>query len=75
MAQKGGPVVVITAVMDRALLAQDGKADYFFQIGKIEIRGRALAIRERTRLDEIPVGDTGLVEKKRVCGQVKLGEW
>ena len=47
-AQKGGPEVVITAVMNRALLALDGKADYFFQVGKIELRGRRLAIREQT---------------------------
>jgi hypothetical protein len=33
-AQKGGPVVIIIAVMDRGLLALDGKTDYFFQIGK-----------------------------------------
>jgi len=64
-AQKGGPVVVVTAVMDRALLALDGKADYFFQVGKIELRGRALAIKEQTRLDKVPVGNPGLVEKRK----------
>jgi len=46
-AQKGGPVVVITAVMDRALLALDGKADYFFQIGKIKLRGEPWLSRSR----------------------------
>lgn len=73
-AQKGGPVVVITAVMDRGLLALEGKADYFFQLGKIKLRGRCLAIKEQTRLDEVLVGNTGLVEKGKMCGQVKLGE-
>jgi hypothetical protein len=53
----------------------DGKADYFFQMGKIELRGRVLAIMEQTRLDKIPVGNPGLAEKKRMYGQVKLGEW
>ncbi len=73
-AQKGGPVVVITAIMDRALLALDGKVDHFFQVGKIELRGRALAIKEQRRLDEILVGMAGKVEKGRLFGQVKLGK-
>ena len=73
-AQRGGPVVVITAIKDRGLLALDGKADYFFQMGKIELGGRCLAIKEQTRLDELPVGNTGLVEKRRMFGQVKLEE-
>ena len=40
-AKLGGPVLVITAVMDRGLLSLDGKADQFFQIGRIEMRGKA----------------------------------
>ena len=74
-AQKRGPVVVITAIMDRALLALDGKADYFFQFGKIELRGRRLASREQKQLDEISTSIGANGERKRMCGQVKLGEW
>ena len=74
-AKQGGPVVVITAIMDRALLALDGKADYFFQIGTVSLRGRRLAIKEQTRLDEVPVGTSGNVEKRRMFGQMKLGDW
>lgn len=53
-ARRGGPVVLITAIMDRALLKLDGKADYFFQTGKIELRGRALANKEQTHFDSLP---------------------
>lgn len=74
-ARKGGPVVVITAIMDRALLVLDGKADFFFQIGKTQFRGRCLAIKEQTHWDELSVKTPGPVERKKMCGQVKLGEW
>jgi len=46
-AQKGGPVVLITAIMDRELLTLDGKADYFYQMGKIEYQGRSRAMKEQ----------------------------
>lgn len=74
-AKKGGPVVLITAIMDRALLKLDGKADYFFQIGDIEIRGKRLEIKEQKHLNEILVVMPGPGEKRRMYGQVKLGEW
>ncbi len=74
-ARKGGPVVVITAIMDRALLKLDGKADYFFQVGKRELKGRALANKEQTNLDSLPVCSPGPVKRGRLYGQMKLGEW
>ena len=73
-ARKGGPVVLITAIMDRALLALDGKADYFFQLGKTELRGRSRAIREQTHFDEISGNYSEPVEKRKLFGQMKLGE-
>lgn len=72
-ARKGGPVVLITAIMDRALLALDGKADFFFQLGKVELRGRTLAIREQVHLDEYPTGALEPGKKGRLYGQMKLG--
>lgn len=51
------------------------KADYFFQVGKIELRGRALALKEQTQLDKLLAGTVGNGEKGRLFGQVKLGEW
>ena len=38
--RRGGPVVLITAVMDRGLLKLDGKADFFFQVGKIPMNAK-----------------------------------
>lgn len=72
-ARKGGPVVVITAIMDRGLLKLDGKADYFFQVGKILLRGRRLEVKEQMHLDEISVGSSAPVVKGRMYGQMKLG--
>lgn len=74
-ARQGGPVVVITAIMDRALLELDGKADYFFQIGKIQLKGRRLAMKEQITLDEFPVCSPGPVIRRKMYGQVKLWEW
>lgn len=74
-ARKGGPVVVITAAMDRGLLSLEGKADYFFQIGKEEHQERRLRTRNQKRLDEIPAGKMQIGEKGRMYGQMKLGEW
>lgn len=74
-AQKRGPVVVITVIMDRALLALDGKADYFFQLGKIKYGRRSLACIEQRTFDEISTGVAGTVARKKMCGQVKLGDW
>jgi len=74
-AQKRGPVVVITVIMDRALLALDGKADYFFQLGKIKYGRRSLACKEQRTFDEISTGVVGTVVTKKMCGQLKLGDW
>jgi hypothetical protein len=74
-ARNGGPVVVITSIMDRELLALDGKADYFFQVGKIPARGRAPASPEQKELDEFVAAIPGVAEKRRLYGQVKLAGW
>lgn len=71
-ARKAGPVVVLTSYMDRSLLKLDGKADYFYQVGKIRIRGKCLAIREQTRLDRLPQSSPGQMIKVKMCGQTKL---
>lgn len=73
-ARLGSPVVIITAIMDRKLLGLDGKTDYFFQIGKIEMKGRRLAIKEQATFDNLAVYPLGNVERKRMYGQMKLGE-
>lgn len=71
-ARKGGPVVVITAIMDRELLELDGKADYFFQIGKTELSGTRKTMKDQTYLDEIMAVVPVVAEKKRLYGQMKL---
>jgi hypothetical protein len=74
-ARQGGPVVLITAVMDRALLALDGKADHFFQIGKIQFRRGKPVNRAQTCLDTYQTTMQGVKEKGRLLGQTRLGEW
>jgi hypothetical protein len=71
-AKKTGPVVVITAIMDRNLLKLEGKADFFFQLGKIELHGRSKSVREQTYLDELPEGVIRTGRKGDVYGQMKL---
>nr|WP_319537908.1 hypothetical protein [uncultured Methanospirillum sp.] len=72
-ARRGGPVVVVTAIMDRNLLVLEGKADNFFQVRTWELK-KVRAIKEQTYLDSIPAGSVGVMEKRRVYGQTKL-EW
>lgn len=74
-AQRGGPVVYITAIMDRWLLKLDGKADFFIQIGKMPLRGRALALKEQTYLDNLPEDPVGVMEKARMYGQTSFRDW
>jgi hypothetical protein len=72
-ARRGGPVVVVTAIMDRNLLVLEGKADHFFQVLTWELK-KVRAIKEQTYLDSLSVGPIGVMEKRRVYGQTKL-EW
>ena len=72
-ARKGGPVVVVTAIMDRNLLGLEGKADHFFQVRTWELK-KVRAIKEQTYLDSLPASQMGTMEKRRVYGQTKL-EW
>jgi hypothetical protein len=74
-AQQGGPVLVITAIIDRYLLSLDGIADYFFQVGKMLPSGRRLAFREQVTLDMIPDNPSGPRERERIYGQTKIWEW
>ena len=74
-ALRGGPVLYITVVMDRGLLKLDGKADYFFQMGKIPLRGKALAKKEQTYLDKLPECPPGVMEKAQVYGQTSFRDW
>lgn len=74
-AKQGGPVVAITAIMDRGLLKLNGKADYFFQVGSLPLKGKRLAIREQTYLDALPASPPGQVAEGRLYGQMKLGYW
>ncbi|MDD1730367.1 MAG: hypothetical protein LUQ50_15030 [Methanospirillum sp.] len=71
--RRGGPVVVVTAIMDRSLLALDGKADHFHQVRTWGLK-KVRAIKEQTYLDSIPEGPVGVMEKGRLYGQMKL-EW
>ncbi|PWR69845.1 hypothetical protein [Methanospirillum lacunae] len=71
-ARAGGPVAVITAVMDRNLLSLDGKADYFFQVKPWELKGRARAIKDQTELNMFLKSCTGVVQRGRLFGQMKL---
>jgi hypothetical protein len=74
-AQKGSPVVVLTVVMDRGLLSLEGRADYFYQIGKAAHQERQFRYKNQKKLDEIPVGPMQIEERGRMYGQMKLGEW
>jgi len=71
-AKAGGPVAVITAVMDRNLLSLEGKADYFFQVKPWELRGRARTLKDQTELSTFLKGCTGVVQRGRLFGQMKL---
>jgi len=70
-ARRGGPVVAVTAIMDRNLLFLDGKADHFFQVRTWELK-KVRAIKEQTYLDSLPAGPVGVMEKGRIYGQTKL---
>ncbi|HWQ64338.1 MAG TPA: hypothetical protein VN429_07960 [Methanospirillum sp.] len=72
-AKAGGPVAVITAMMDRNLLSLDGKADYFFQVKPWELKGRARAIKDQTELNSFSFLANRIVDKGRLYGQMKLG--
>ncbi|NLV26332.1 MAG: hypothetical protein GXY48_04075 [Methanomicrobiales archaeon] len=74
-AQCGSPVVYITAIMDRWLLKLDGKADCFFQVGKIPLTGKRLDIREQTDLDTMPVPEPSVREKSEMYGQTSIRDW
>ncbi|HWQ68225.1 MAG TPA: hypothetical protein VN372_15315 [Methanospirillum sp.] len=69
-----GPVVVLTAYMDRTLLEMDGVADYFFQIGKVKLSGMRLRIREQKTLDDRSWYQGCQEVRGRMYGQIKL-EW
>ncbi len=71
-AKAGGPVAVITAVMDRNLLSLDGKADYFFQLKPWELKGRARALKDQTELSIFLKSCTSVVQRGRLFGQMKL---
>jgi hypothetical protein len=72
-ARRGGPVVLITAIMDRGLLELDGKADFIFQIGKTPLRGKRLEIKEQAHLDEYSKGNIEVRNPGKMYGQMKLG--
>jgi len=72
-ARKSGPVVVVTAIMDRNLLGLEGKADHFFQVRTWELK-KIRAIKEQTYLDSLSVEPVRVTEKRRIYGQKKL-EW
>lgn len=74
-AQERGPVLLITAVMDRVLLALDGKADYFFQFGKIQFRRGRPVNREQTGIDSFQPRTPVVMEKGRMYGQTRLVDW
>jgi hypothetical protein len=71
----GSPVVYITVIMDRGLLELDGQADFFFQIGKVPLKGKALVIKEQVYLDQIPDSPPGVYEKVKMYGQTDRGKW
>ncbi len=71
-ARQRGPVILITAIIDRTLLELDGKADFFFQIGKIQLKGKRLEIKEQAYLDEYPGGTPGVMRPGKMYGQMKL---
>lgn len=72
-ARRGGPVVIVTAIMDRNLLVLEGKADHFFPIRTWEFK-KVRVIKEHTFIDSLSAGPVGVMEKGRVYGQTKL-EW
>jgi hypothetical protein len=71
-AKRGGPVVLITAILDRGLLALEGKADFFFQMGKIKLAGIRLKMKEQRSLDETSCSESCCMERVRMYGQMKL---
>ena len=70
-ARKRGPVVMVTTIMDRNLLALNIEADNFHQVRTWELK-RFQAIKEQTYLDSLTAGQMGVMEKERVYGQTKL---
>lgn len=72
-ARQGIAVVVISAIMDQILLEFEGTADYFFQMGRIELKGKRLAKKEQTILDGIVIENLCPGEKRKLFGQMKLG--
>jgi len=61
--------------MDRGLLELDGQAVFFFLIGKVPLKGKALALKEQVYLDQIPDSPPGVYEKAKMYGQTNWGEW
>jgi hypothetical protein len=72
-ARQGIAVVVISAIIDQTLLEFEGTADYFFQMGRIELKGKRLAKKEQTILEGTVIENFCPGEKRKLYGQMKLG--
>ena len=47
----------------------------FFQIVKIPLKGKALALKEQVYLDQIPDSPPGVYGKAKMYGQTNWKEW
>ena len=71
-AHTGGPVVLLTTIIDQVLFNLDGKADYFFQSRRKPLKGKRLAFKEQGHIDDFSGVISGEISTRKVYGQMKL---
>jgi hypothetical protein len=71
-AHSGGPVVLLTTIMDQGLFDLDGKADFFFQSRRKPLKGKRLAFKEQGHIDDFSGVISGEISARKVYGQMKL---